>query len=85
MVKKFKKKTKVQSVILSRDKFKCCAEVKRWIKKNKFILMKTKKKPIKITKQFYRIRQRDPWRFKNGTLRTKESKKGIKFVIGVLK
>lgn len=69
------------------DRFKCKEEVKRWIrKKDKFLIMTSKgKNAISKYRNSYRVRQRNPNKFKTNSLRTITIAKGIKAVVGVLR
>jgi len=72
-----------QSIILSKDRFSSEGQVRDWIKENNF---KVESNPgIDETDTSYRVRQRDPGQFVEGSFRTKEVSNGISIVMGKLK
>ncbi len=81
-----KQTTTLQSLILSKDKFKTLAAAKKWIKDHDFKVNHKGKGPDETSTSF-RFRQRDPGEFKEGSFRTIdfEGADGVKAVIGVLK
>jgi len=70
----------VQTLILSKDRFKTVAEAKAWIKENNF-----KDYGVDETDNSYRFRQRNPEEFQTGSMRTFEVTNGVKAVGGRLK
>ena len=80
-----KKKYKEQTLIFETKYFRNKRKVKNWIKKNGFKILKYKKHPIQKYDKTYRVRQREPSRFKKETFRTIKLRKGVKMVVGLLK
>lgn len=81
-----KQATTLQSLILSKDKFKTLAAAKKWIKDHEFKVRHKGKEPDETSTSF-RFRQRDPGEFIEGSFRTIafEGADGVKAVIGKLK
>ena len=80
----------IQSLILSKDKFKTQAEVTKWIKDHGFTVLKgdeveITKPGVDETTQSWRVRQRDPEDFQPGSFRTIDIADGVKAVVGKLK
>jgi len=78
------KATEVQSVILSKQRFKTLAAAKKWIKKHNFDVRHKGKEPDETSTSF-RFRQKDPKDFDSKTFRTIKLTEGVSAVIGVLK
>ena len=79
-----KQKLILQSIVFNKEYF-TKAQVKQWILKNNYVLMKNKE-PIKKYGNQLRVRQKNPNLFKTGSYRTKIVKpKKIMFVFGKLK
>jgi DNA adenine methylase len=73
--------TEVQTVILSKDKFKTLADARKWVKEHDFKTEHGGKGPDE-TEDSWRFRQRDPGDFKDGSFRTIALTDGVKAVIG---
>lgn len=69
----------VQSLILSKQRFKAAADAKAWCKSHGY------KTAVDETEESYRFRQREPSEFKADTFRTITLDDGIKAVVGHLK
>ena len=80
---KTQKKLIPQSILFNRSKYKNKTSVRNWCKKNKYKIPKGNK--IDITEKYYRVRLRDPWRFKKPSFRTITINKNIKIIMGKLK
>ena len=72
--------TTVQTVILSKTRFRTAAEARRWARAHDF---RTDK--IDETENSFRFRQRNPGDFKPRSFRTKEIDRGVSIVTGHLK
>jgi len=77
---KFKESTKIQTLILSKDKFKSTEAAKKWIEENDFVFHK-----VDETEDSYRFRQVEPSEFIDSSFRTINIANGVKAVIGKLK
>jgi hypothetical protein len=77
-----KKQVVVQSVILSKTKFKSLAQARAWVKSHGFKTSHKGKGPDE-TDTSYRFRQRDPGDF--ARMRTKQLTEGVSAVVGPLK
>ncbi len=72
--------TVVQTLIFSKEFFKAADEARRWAKEHGFGNEK-----VDETGESFRLRQREPGEFKDGSFRTIELTKGVAAVIGRLK
>ena len=72
----------VQTVILSKDRFKTLEKAKRWIERSQRFKVAGK---VDETSSSYRFRQRDPGDFVKGELRTFRITDGVKAVWGPLR
>jgi hypothetical protein len=79
-IEMLKATTKVQSVLCSKKRFKTAEEAKKWVTSHGF-----KASKIDTTDQYYRFRQFDPGKCKDGTLRTISLTKGVKAIICIPK
>jgi len=79
-----KQTTTVQTLILSKDKFKTLDQAKAWIKEHGFKVEHKGKAPDE-TETSYRFRQMDPGLFKPNTFRTITLTEGVKAVVGIVK
>lgn len=70
----------IETIILSKDKFKTKKDAKKWIKDHKFSSHK-----VDETTSFFRFQQRDPAEFDKKTFRTITLTEGVKAVVGKLK
>lgn len=70
----------VQTLIMSKDRFKSVAEAKAWLKENDF-----KDFGVDETEKSYRFRQRNPEEFQENTFRTITITNGVSAVGGRLK
>jgi hypothetical protein len=70
----------VQTLILNKENFKSVKEAKKWASDHNF-----KSDKVDETNDSYRIRQKDPGEFKEGSLRTIQLKPGVKAVVGKMK
>lgn len=75
-----RKPTTVQTVILSKERFKTLEAAKKWVSDHDLHAAK-----VDETGTSYRFRQREPSEFVDGSFRTIELTTGVKAVIGVLK
>ena len=75
------KQTEIQTVILSKSRFKTSATAKKWIKDHNFKVSHEGKGPDE-TSTSYRFRQRDPGDFQAGSFRTISLDRGVSAVIG---
>lgn len=73
------KPTEIQTLILSKDRFKSLDAAKKWCKSHDF------KTEVDETKDSYRFRQREPGKYDEGSFHTIELDDGVKAVIGHLK
>ena len=80
-----KKKLKIQSLIFNKKYFRTKSEVKSWLNRNGYKVLKYKSKPITKYKNTFRVRQRYPSKFNKRSFRTVNIKKGVKAVKGYLK
>jgi len=80
MPKRFKRSTRIQSIIFSRKKGLSRGEAKSELREGGFRYMK-----IDITPKSYRFRQESPMHFNPKTFRTISIKPGMKAIIGVPK
>ncbi len=71
------KQTEVQTLILSKEKFKTRADAKKWVDDHDF-----RSDKIDETENSYRFRQKEPSDFIEGSFRTIEITDGVKAVIG---
>ena len=78
------KRTYIQSLIFSKDRFKTKFQVKKWIEEHNFKFL-NKRDGIEENTYNFRVRQRQPSRFNKKTFRTITLNKNIKAVIGKLK
>jgi len=78
------KKLMVQSIVFNRSKYKNKSMVRAWIKKSEYKIQK-KKNAISTTPKYYKVRQRDVWRFKKSSFKTKLTEKNIRIIMGRLK
>jgi len=69
--------TEIQTIILSKDRFKNDTQAKDWIKENNFSFTKTDEK-----ENTYRFRQQEPTDFAENSFRTISISRGVKAVIG---
>ncbi len=72
--------TTVQTLIFSRDKFHTAEAAKKWATEHDFSAAK-----VDETEDSYRLRQREPGEFTDGSFRTIDLDSGVKAVIGKLK
>lgn len=72
--------TTVQTLIMSKDRFETAEEAKKWATDHDF-----KASKVDETDNSFRLRQRDPGDFKEGSLKTIELDEGVAAVIGRLK
>jgi len=72
--------TTIQTLVLSRDKFKSADDAKKWAREHDF-----KGGAVDETEDSYHIRQRDPGDFKDDSFRTVSLKDGVQAVVGNLK
>ncbi len=72
--------TTMQTLILSKDKFKTAESAQKWAKDQDF-----KSGKVDETEKSFRLRQRDPGEFQDGSFRTIDITDGVKGVIGRLK
>lgn len=77
--KRKKTSTRVQTLIFDRKLF-TLTEARNWARTHDF-----KSSGVDETEDSYRIRQRDPSRFKSGSFKTVELTKGVKAVVGRLR
>jgi len=70
----------VQTLIFSKDKFPTAESAKAWAKAHDF-----KSDKVDETEESWRLRQRDPGDFQEGSFRTITLTEGVKAVIGRLK
>ncbi|KPK67240.1 hypothetical protein AMJ82_11005 [candidate division TA06 bacterium SM23_40] len=75
--------TEIQTLIFDKDKFPTEASVRAWIKDHDFKL--SPNPGIDETDSGWRVRQRDPGDFQEGSFRTIDITDGVKAVIGRLK
>lgn len=75
-----KNKRKVQTLILSKSRFRDVKSAKKWVVGHGFSVHK-----VDETANSFRFRQRNPSEFKSGSFRTITLSSGIKAVIGILK
>lgn len=75
------KQTEIQTVILSKSRFKTLADAKKWIKDHNFKVSHKGKQPDETSTSF-RFRQRDPGDFQRGSFRTITLDRGVSAVIG---
>lgn len=80
-----KRKLKVQVLIFDRKTFKNRKQIKDWIIKNNYKLLKYRKQPIVKKDSSWVCVQRDCCRFKKRTMTTRYIRKGVKGVYGKLK
>lgn len=80
LLKAEKDPTTIQTLIFEKDKFESAAAAKKWASDHDF-----KNSKVDETDDTYRLRQRDPGDFKDGSFRTIELKEGVKAVVGHLK
>ncbi len=73
--------TTVQTVILSKERFKSLMRAKEWVQGQRGL----KSGKVDETESSFRFRQRDPGDFKPGSFRTKKISEGVTIVIGRLK
>ena len=79
------KEFKIQLLVFDRKTFKNRKQVKDWIIKNNYKIMKWKKQPIEKTEKTFICKQRECCRFKKRTLKPRYLKKGVKGIYGKLK
>lgn len=72
--------TEIQTLIFDKKKFKSSKECTKWASDHKF-----KSGKVDETGNSFRLRQKDPGSFKDGTLKTITITDGIKAVVGVPK
>lgn len=72
------KKTRIQTLIFSKQAFKSAVEAAAWLKEHNFEM----KKPADETDESYRFRQVDPESFDKNSFRTIELKHGVSAVVG---
>jgi len=72
--------TTIQTLIFDKDKFKSVADAKAWARDHDF-----KAPEVDETEDSYRLRQKEPGTFAEGSMRTITLKPGVKAVIGRLK
>ena len=70
----------MQTLVLDKEKFPTARAARRWANNHDFISTK-----VDETENSFRLRQRDPGEFKEGSFRTITISDGIKAVIGRLK
>lgn len=70
-------KTEIQTLILSKKKFKTVKDASDWVRKHGFKVHK-----VDETKNSFRFRQKDPSEFKKGSLRTINLTAGVSAVVG---
>jgi hypothetical protein len=79
----------IQTLILSKERFKTLTDAKKWVKDHHFKVPGQKlnvlKPEIDETNTSYRFRQRPPSDFVQGSFRTISVTNGVKAVIGQLK
>ena len=87
MVSKKKRNEVYQTLIFDSDRYYNKTKVKNWIsKKPEFVIMSSKgKNAIKKYQGAYRVRQKEPNKFKRSTFRTIKINENIKALVGVLK
>lgn len=73
------KSTTVQTLVMSKDRFKSKKEAQDWAKSHGF------KTGVDETDDSYRLRQRDPGEFEDNSFRTIDITDGVKAVVGHLK
>lgn len=80
-----KKQLQIQTILLNKDRYRNRFVVQR--KVNSMGLNCDNKKQVKVdlSKNYWRVRQRNACRFNKNTFRTKQLKGGIKLVVGFLK
>lgn len=72
--------TTVQTLIFSKDRYETAALAKNWAREHKYRADK-----VDETSESWRLRQKEPGDFKEGSFRTIELTEGVKAVIGKLK
>jgi hypothetical protein len=80
LVKSLQQATTVQTLVFDKQVFKTRAAAETWARDHDF-----KADKVDETETSFRIRQRDPGDFKEGSFRTIEITRGVKAVIGRLK
>lgn len=76
----FVRGTRIQSVLLSKRRFKSAQAARKWARSRGF-----RASDLDETEQYYRFRQREPGHFDRSTFRTIVLTDGVKAVIGVPK